>query len=543
MRREESAPARAALGPALAMGAVLLLALVPFRVVFAHPLTTLLGTSNDSVHGTWSLWYLTDGGPADAFWPVGIVGTVIGGPSVLFGRAAAEAFGPVAAWSASCAAQTVVALLGVAALALRLGGGPWSAPGAALLLLCGRPLLAHVALGVPEGAAIGWFALALAVGLAKEPAGHAPRRALPHGAATGAQLGMSLVENPYSVPLVGLAAVGFAWVRVRARAWPRLLGEAAGGTVVLGLWYALSARGGALDPAAIGKTVQVLGFPYVAEGYDGRAHWAGLLRPWPLPRYAGARLTELLGGGGADYLGWVPLVAALGAVGLRVPRARACVLAGAVLVALAFGSFPFGEEAGIPGPYLYGNLVLGWIVRPLTQPVRLLVPAAAAFAVAGGLLLGRQLLARRRAVPAVLFTLATVECLTAGAPTTRIPTFDLSTWACLADLDPGPVATGAAHTAFETAGSAALAMQMVHGHPGTHGAIGGWRRREPRAGGLEAALKEVEAPSTTRAAMLAPLASAGVRWALLDADESPELDEARACGGVEAIDLQALPGR
>jgi hypothetical protein len=129
MRREESAPARAALGPALAMGAVLLLALVPFRVVFAHPLTTLLGTSNDSVHGTWSLWYLTDGGPADAFWPVGIVGTVIGGPSVLFGRAAAEAFGPVAAWSASCAAQTVVALLGVAALALRLGGGPWSAPG------------------------------------------------------------------------------------------------------------------------------------------------------------------------------------------------------------------------------------------------------------------------------------------------------------------------------------------------------------------------------------------------------------------------------
>jgi len=535
--------ARPWLGPALAFVFVVALALLPFRVLLAHPLATLLGTSNDSIHGAWSLWYLADGAPTDAYWPVGIVGTVLGGPSVLFGRLVAEALGPVAAWSATCAMQTLLALVGVGALAVRLGGGPWSAPGAALLLLCGRPLLAHVALGVPEGTAIGWFALALAVGLAPEPAVHAPRRSLLLGAASGGLLAASLLENPYSIPLVALAALGFAAVRARARAWPRLLGEALAGTLVLGVWYATSAHGGALDAAALGINVTVLGFPYVAEGYDGRAHLEGLLQPWPLPRYAGGRLTDLLGSGAADYLGFVPLFAGVAAAAVAAPRARACALAGVALLVLALGSYPFGEEANIPGPYLYGNLVLGWIVRPLTQPVRYLVPAIAAFAVAGGLLLGRQLLAGRRALPAVLVLLATTEAVLVGAPSTRIPTFDLRRWDCLADLDAGAVAAGASKTPFENASAAALAMQLVHGHPGTHRAIGGWRRREPRTEGLEAAQQTLEAPQLTPAEVLSRLADEGVRWAILDEGEYPEVRGTRTCGGILAVDLAALPSR
>ena len=119
--------------PVLALAGVVALGLFPFRVVLPDARTTLLGTANDSVHAVWGLWYLAYGAPDDALWPAGIAGTIVGGPTLLLGFVGARLAGPALAYTACCALQVALALVGVGLLARRLGGGAWSAPIAALL--------------------------------------------------------------------------------------------------------------------------------------------------------------------------------------------------------------------------------------------------------------------------------------------------------------------------------------------------------------------------------------------------------------------------
>lgn len=528
--------------PALALAAVCLAALWPLRAALARPAGALLGTSIDSVHHAWGLWHLAEGDVTDTFWPVGVVGTVVGGPSLLPGVLLTRWAGAAAGYTATCALQVVLALLGAAALARSLGGGPWSAPAAALFVLCGRPLLAQVGWGVPEGTAIGWLAFALTVVLS--PDVDRPAAAVGRGFAAGALLASSMVENPYTVLPVALIAGATLVHRLRRRAYTRLCGEAIGGAAVLAVWAVLvHGDDGSLAASAVGHTYRVFGRSYVAEGVDGRAHLAGLLRTWEPLRYTGARVSTLLATGAADALGWCPLLLA-GFAALRSRAARWALLAGAAFVALALGSFPAGDASLVPGPFFYVNFLLGEVVRPLTQPVRYLVPAGIALAVGAGLLVGRWAAEGRRARVVVALGLAAVEAGAVGGLATAIPTFGLDTWSCLGDLPPGPVASALRTPPFETTGSAALAAQIVHGQPGTHGAIGGWTARARRSAALEEALGALEDGSPPTAALRAALAQEGVATLLVDAGHAVGVSPARTCGGVVVVDLRssAIPG-
>ncbi len=555
------------LAPRLALVAIVALALWPFRGVLAAPATTLLGTSIDSVHHAWGLWHVARGSFDDSFWPVGVYGTVIGGPSVVIGALLATIFGAAGAYTLTCALQIALALIGTGLLAERVGGGPWSAPAAALFLLAGRPLLAQIGWGVPEGAAVGWLALALVVGLGGRvdlPVGVArrepgppgesgasnglaailahreggPRRSALRGVITGALFGASILENPYSIlPVVVIVCV-FVWLRLRARAFARLCGEGIGGSLVIGAWLVLAhGDDGNVGTTAVGVAWDLFGLRYVAEGPDGRAHVLGLLRTWEPLRYDGAPLSRLLSRGAADTIGWTPVVFALLAAWTSGP-ARVALVSAAGLLALAFGSFPFGHQSGVPGPFFFGNLALGLAVRPLTQPVRYLVLVGVALAVAAGVLVGNWAREKKWMRVGLVGSLAMTEGLLAGSPSSKIPTFDLAQWACLTNVV-GPVASHVELPPFETSGSAALAAQLVHEQKGTHGAIGGWTPRGDRPPGLVWALGSMgEGP--VRREVIRGLGAEGIKALLVDAPRAAGLPQAGVCGGVAIVDLRAI---
>lgn len=518
-------------------GAVLVAALLPFRDALGTPSTTLLGTSIDSVHHAWGLWYAARGEPTDALWPAGVVGTVAGGPSLLAGVLATAVVGPVAAYTLTCALQVLLTVGGVGLLAARLAG-PWAAPAAAALMLCGRPLYAKFAWGVPEGAALGWLLLALAT-----PRGRDVRRDAALGGLSGALLAASLMENPYTLPILVAGGLAVGARRARKRAWTRLGGELAGGVLALGLWAAFAYGGeGSLAPAALGTTHEVFGRAYVAEGRDGRAHAAAFLASWIPLRYEGARLSAILETGTADVLGWLPALLA-GAAVLRAARAaRLLVACAGALLLLALGSFPFGEAAGMPGPFLYLNLILGELGRPLTQPVRYLVPAGAALALAGGAIVGAWARGGRARLVGLVLAAAGLEAALAGGLSRALPTYDLSRWACVAGLAPGPVTTRVNADPFESGGAVALMLQMLHEQPGTHRAIGGWAARGERPQLLEQALEALSATPNPSGPALNALDHSGVRWLLLDDARVGRLPVFARCGGLNVVEVAAVTG-
>lgn len=526
-----------AVAPRLALAAVVLLALWPMRDALVHPTTTLLGTSLDSVHHAWGQWHLARGSAGDTFWPVGAFGTVIGGPSLIVGALLVPLINPAGAYLVTCALQVALTLLGAACLTRRLGGGPWSAPAAALLLLCGRPLLAQIGWGVPEGAALGWLAFALVVGLGPGRIGV--------GVLTGALLGSSIVENPYTLPIVVIVAGCLTVSRLRKREFARLAGEAVGGAAMLGVW-AVAAYGqeGNVATTAVGHSYQVLGATYTAEGVDGRAHLVGLLRSWTPLRYTGARLDVLLATGAADCLGWAPAALA-GWAALRARTPRLALLAACGFVLLALGSFPAAPSL-IPGPFFFTNFLTGLAVRPLTQPVRYLVPAGLALAIAGGWLVGHWAAEGRRFRMAIVFMVATVEAFSAGSLATSIPTFAMSDWACLQGLKPGPVASSLNLPPFETSDSAALVAQMIHEQPGTHRAIGGWTPRAERDPDLSRALAVLDGNGSVGPDALRALAAKGIVSVLLDSSRlvggrTVAGPAARTCGGVVVVEAPPVP--
>jgi hypothetical protein len=536
------APRLRRLAPRIALAAVVLLGWLPLAGILAGPRAELLGTAVDTVHHAWSLWFLAEGTPTAAYWPVGVRGTVLGGPATLLGVGVTHLGGPVLAYSVVCALQVALALVGTGLLAERLGGGRWASPAAALLLLCGRPLLAQVGWGVPEGAAIGWFAMGVCVALGV-PGAAASRQTLA-GVLAGALLGASIVENPYTLPMVMVTAGIIAFVRGRSGGWARLGGAALGGSATIAAWLLLaSANGGALDAASIGAPVSINGHVLHVEMAEARAHLGALVRPLPLPTYAETDLRDVLDRGETDYLGLVPLLLAGLAVLLRGPAACRCGLAALGFGVLALGSFIGGDTSRIPGPFLYLDLVLDLLARPLTQPARYLVPATAALALAGGGLLGRWV-ERGQLRPAVGFAaLALAEALLLGSPAVRVPTLDLRPWGCLADLPAGPVAARVQLPALQTRGSAALLLQLVHHLPGTHPAIGGWHPDGARAPALASALAVVDGDLGIGDPTLRTLAGAGVRWLLLDVDAHVPLQPDRECGGLQVIALSHILSR
>lgn len=528
--------------PAHAVGAVALgLLLFSFRAVLGDPAGGFLGDSTDAAHHVWGLWWFGQAGhegevTALVSFPTGERGALLSPITAALTWPLQLIGGPAFAYNGALFLSVALASLGTGLLTGRLARSAPAGAVAATLMLIGRPLHAHLGLGLLEGVAVGWAALALwqatgwlrgaRAGAVEAPLVHShvephaeletaqaettpsPAEIVPpaphpwsqrlrealrpwsphlHPAAllTGLLFAAAILENPYSLILMAPAAAVVAVLRLRP--WSvdslrDLASAALGGLapVVARLLWLGGDLGGNPTPAAsvqwLDRTWSVLDTPRLFDPLT-------LLQPFPVMTFGGS-MSEILSRGGDRFLG----LSVLGAAALGVlwggRAARVAVGVALVSVALAAGSLPWGQ-AMMPGPFFFLNAGLSGVLPGLTQPDRFLVFASAALAVAGGV--GVAALVARRAELSgpgganwrlVMLALG-LEGLLLGGPALAFPTSDLRQWSCFAMLTTAQP-TGAVHLlptgdiSAEQANSMALKLQLLHRLPGTHHGIGGW---------------------------------------------------------------------
>ena len=508
-----------------------------------------LGTATDAVHHAWGLWWSTQAIGADGLsrvvsYPAGERGALLSPLTVTLVQPWFSLGHAGLAYNAVCAGGLLSASAGVGLLAARLADDGRAGAAAALAMLVGRPLFAHLGMGVTEGMTVGVAALAVwaTAGWAwprTPPSGPAWTR---HAASVGVGVlcGVAVVENPYAILLVA------PWAGVAAAA----RGASPGGGVALAL-------------AGLGGLAPALGRLWLAGGSLGgnattavRFHWAGttwaalegegrlglseLVWPAPMMDFSGSA-GEVLARGGDAYLGMVPLALALAGVVLGGGWARAAAATAALAVALAGGSLPWGQ-GGPPGPFFFANLALSrWLVA-LTQPDRYLVFAQAGVAVAAGL--GLAVVAAR--VGPVAWRVAGlalgIEALVIGGPALAIPVTDLRPLSCLAALsvEQGAVMTAAPSSwRAEDVNTAALTLQLLHQRPGTHRGIGGWSAAAPDRAAkaaeeqLDRALQGLSPRGAAVVAAAGALEGAGVTTLLMPIRHTPGWlgGASLSCGG------------
>ena len=196
---------------------------------------------------------------------------------------------------------------------------------------------------------------------------------------------------------------------------------------------------------------------------------------------------------------------------------------------LAAGSF----LGGLPGPFLLLNLLLEAALRPVTQPMRFLVFASGALAIAGGLGLASLTIGWRRVAGSVLV----LEALVLGGPATQIPITDTKQTACLSALTAGAVHLPHIRPEVTLRGqrpldgheqhsTAAKRLQLSHGLPGTHQGIGGWTVL-PSNSALDDALATFDAVwlgqglPTAIDPPLKKMREAGITWVITALDDAP----------------------
>ena len=525
------------------------------RSVLSDPLHTLWGQSIDAVHSAWVLWWVHQD-PAQAWvdFPVGTRGAVMPPLTVHTFRWVSRLSTPVLAHTAMCLGSLLFDMAALGLLAARVSQSRPAGALAALLFLAARPALAQVALGNPEGVAVGWLCLAVWAGLvwavpqgdgaAVPDPGLAARHPWLWSGGVGMWFALSVIENPYTLVPGGTAALGLGLVRLRRRG-----GVRAGG---LAAWVGAALVGGRL--------LLVGGEPGGTLLPNARLAWRGLewqmydilaptvphlVSPWPRPDLT-APAAEIGAADAHHFLGWTLLALA----GLSVSRRSLPWLLGSV-AALAFslGSAPLGNP-GPPGPFLLLNQLLAAVIAPVTQPERFLVFAVLGLSVAAAVGASRLAGGLRRVPrgPVGLWLglagLTALEAVTLGGPAIEVPTLSTRPLACFADLPAGPVFTLEDPGRAGEPASAGMLLQMVHGQPGTHHGVGGWSSPGPEATMVrlrEDMLRTLTQGRTSRPLghMLRDLRCEGVRWLVL-----PEArtwarapTPAVACGGWVALEL------
>lgn len=450
-----------------------------FRAVASDPGGLIFGDRLDSIHHVWGIWWASaTGGPSTDLvsFPSGEQGSLLAPLTTL-------AVQPVRALAGAAFAHTVLGALalglsaiGVGVLARVLGARPASSALAALLFLGARPVLGQVAMGNPEGAVLGPLLLGIAAGLVW------PTRGPSFGLWVGALLGISVIENPYTLVPAGALAPWLAWRRVvsapphedrLAHGRAVALAVVGGcGVVAARLWFTAGDMGGNL-PAAWSTRILDVPLPIVDPT-------AFPLRPLLVP----TQDTALTGTSGdivqAGMLVWPGWLAAVLALACPRPR-RGLWLAALLALWLSMGSVPFGTESRTIGPFLLVNALLDAVYHPLTQPSRFLPMAVAALAIAAALGVDRlgARLKRPRTVALGIAALAVVEAATLGALRLEVGTVDVRDHACWVDARAG----GAVHLVGVDSGASlpvsaqAMLGQLFHQNPTTARGIGGWTRR------------------------------------------------------------------
>ncbi|MFH1467383.1 MAG: hypothetical protein ABIO70_23570 [Pseudomonadota bacterium] len=260
--------------------------------------------------------------------------------------------GPAAGYNMVLLCGLLVAGLGGALLARRIGGAPWL--GALAAMAC-PTLLAGTFEGQTESFAVGWVALQLALLLDFADRGGRRRGALAllAIAATG-------YAGPYNAVWAGFVDLGVLGMLAARRRWPQL-GRAAGVVVVAALaclplaWALLTARAPEMSGSGARAALPELWEdPVMWRGF--LHHGADLLDPWLPLQLTGGR-PEM---SHTAYLGLAALI--LGVLAWARDRRRWPWLLGA----LGFALLALGPWLYVQGraPRLGGHAVLlpaGWL--------------------------------------------------------------------------------------------------------------------------------------------------------------------------------------
>ncbi len=524
------------------------LLLVSARPVGLDTTGRFIGSATDALHHAWGLWWFAHGeGEGEitrlVSFPTGERGALLS-PLVAIASLPAQALlGPAFAYNLACLCVLAGACAGVGLLAGTLARDARTGALAALALLVGRPLYAQLGVGVLEGLAIGLAAGALAALLLWVE--RRPGAAVSLG--LGALLAVAVFENPYALVLLAPAAALGALIRLlreRRAAAGGVLGALVGGFALVLLRFGLTGGDlGGNETTAV-RFVWAGAVQLALEG-EGSLSAAQLLSPLPFPDFD-APAAVIRDQGGDVYLGLSVLaLAGLGAL-LGGGAGRAALLVAGLCALLAAGSLPGGQGAP-PGPFFFVNLFIDVFLPPLTQPFRFLSFAQAALAV--GAALGVSALARRVVdgwrVTLGAAALLAADALWVGGPSLALPVTDLRPSACMADLR--EVDAGAVHLVpparltREEANTAAVRLQLLHGLPGTHRGIGGWRP-EPTDPRMVNALAEIGLALRRGPTQKLPQAwrtarQRGLGWLVVDATEAPRWlgAPARSCGGWSAF--------
>ncbi len=491
--------------------AVLVLVLWSARGVLLDPAGLILGDRPDTIHHVWGQWWMAQSGAEGGLstwtsYPSGEYGSVLCPLGNLLVRPVEWLGGAVLAYNLLSVLYLLFDALAVGLLARRVARSDLAGVVAALAMVVARPVIAHVALGNTEGAAIGWVALVAWAGL---PWARGENRL---GAVVGLLCGVAVIENPYSLPILAIVAPALALRRLVAGPgrWRQLALAAVAGPILPGLrlWQVGEGLGGNFMRHA--APFDWLGFTWTVWDPDWSLAGWQLLWPWPRMQFPEMTL-ELYENGGFAFVGLVALCLALGGGVLQWRRALPWLGLALLFFLLGLGSTPLGDS-GPPGLFLLANSVIVQVLPALTQPLRFLAFGTGALAVAAGV--GAARLPSRPWVAPLLLALLVVEGFTLGGPSIRIPVIDTRGTECLAALE-GPVHTLTPTGPTASANGAALLLQLVHGQPGTHVGVGGWTR-----------VDEADARS---------LEERGVRWVLVPEEGLA----ATTCGGWSALPLSA----
>ena len=502
---------------------------------------TLPGAGPDVVSSTWGAWWLQASGPAGlagadsdlANHPYGVQGAVLsplttGGTALLW-----SVLGPgraVAAVAALHALALAAATGFLAHVAGARGPGPWLAAAAVTV---GRVL----PYSVGEASVVAVAALPVPLGLAALLSLPAAGRWRPVLVVVVALCtGWTALENPYLAPLLPILSLAAAALR-----WRQPLAEgaaaAAGGLLLVLVLRLFSASAAPDYPSEVDGTVLALGS---LEFTLVDLPWSRV-RPEELFTVEPVRWTLHSDGarsaGGGRTLGLSVCLLALVGLVLRPRRAGPWLLGTVVLVVLAMGSA--WNDVGLP--FVYANALLSEVARPLTQPVRFLVPALLALSIAAAHG-GAALVERWSWTGIVIGCMFLVESSTVGGASLRLPTTAVPEVACAARLD-GPVLVWPAD-ATDGAHSRSQLVQMAHGQSAAHRAIASWARPrgdvlpELRAAGVR--VRGLASPPQTPA-----LRALGYRWLLLEPGASPadvaRLERVLGPPGVDCGAWRAFP--
>ena len=510
------------------------------------PTGILWGDRADGVYGAWGHWWrnLPQAAGGVSHWvnyPDGVRGTLLFPQGYLMSTPVYYLLGPVAAHNLLAALYLLFVAAATGLLAARLARDPRAGMVAALAVVAARPLVAHVGVGNLEGLGVGWAALLVWLGLQWRGQGD------DSGAATGNSrlsllvgltAGVSVVENPYCLPVTAVIALALAARRLRqpGGVLQVALATASGAApVLLWMWCMGGVVGGTpLDPR---EASVVWGAKIMVHEHSTPVQAVQFVWPWPALIVEGITSSVFERGGGL-FLGWGALAMAL--LGATLRRDSRWVLAAAgALAVLALGSTPWGTS-GPPGLFWLVDVVLAEVTRPLSQPFRYTAFTAVAVAVGAGL--GVAALAHRLRRPWAVFpaacALICAEALLLGGPSLEIPGLSSRGLHCLSQID-GPVHTvTGADSRNEKCDRSSMLLQLIHRQPGTHPGIGGWIR-QPREPKLQGALSDlddaVRQGRPGRQALY--VAQAGVRWVVAPATMiGPRA--AFICGGWAAAPIQ-----